>query len=127
MDATGCGEGNPLQLASAQARIPHLSAAAGWGGVNPTQPRFRLRCAFQLRHRLVRHAVQRVGRVDQILKPGLLLRRTREGFVAPVIAGIQLGRQQGLVADHLHSRLGPLDELAQLLRRRESGWAASAL
>lgn len=92
--------------------------------MHPQQPPVGLNRASELRRRLVRHAVQRVRRVDQRLEPCLLFRGAREGFVAPVIAGVALGRQQRLVADHLHAGLGPLNELAQLLRQR--GWHNNA-
>ena len=95
--------------------LPDLGTAAGRGRVHPAQSRVRRDRAVQLRGRLVGHAVEGVGRVDEPLESGLLLGRAPERRVAAVVAGVQLRRQQRRVAHEFEPGLRAFDELAERL------------
>ena len=108
-------ERDAREVGGVEPGLPDLGTAAGRGGVHPAQPRVRRDRAVQLRRRLVGHAVQGVGRVDEPLEACLLLGRAPEGRVAAVVAGVQLRRQQRRVAHEFETGLRAFDELAERL------------
>ena len=111
---------NATRARSASERPAALTCAPPPAGMVCTQRRPALASdgAGQRRGLLVRHAVERLGGVDQLLERGLLRRRPLKGRIPGMVAGEALRRKQALVADEVDARFGPHDLGDQVLADR---------
>ena len=106
------------ELVFAKLRRLDLAATAGRHGVHPQQPWIVANRALQCGGLLVRDAIKRLRRIDELLEGLLLLGSAPKGRVADVVAGETLRRQQRLVSNEIDARLCTHDQVDQLLANR---------
>ena len=111
-------ETDPGELGFGELRRLDLAAAAGGHGVHPAQPWIVADGARQCGGLLVRDAVERLRRIDELLEGLLLLGSAPKGRVADVVAGETLRRQQRLVSNEIDARLCTHDQVDQVLADR---------